>query len=622
MGVPEFPSDVSPVVQAGLLLLARSWLDRLDLPGASVEQILAATGAKRSRAYELRDRILGLLQGLVRPPGRPRAAPTPSPVDPSATLTRQTLQFVIDHPGCVWGGKMRRRYADAFRHWVLDRRQQHPELDLPRFAEAVGVPEGTVEDWLRAGHADPSGDPSPPSHPTEVDARAPMIETVLLVWRGWQGSFSSFCSNVRQHHRLSLGNSSIAQILFEHGERNPKRRGRSSSDEDALRDAFATFFPGAQWVGDGKKVVVTLDGEPFAYNLELMVDAFSGAFVGTSIRDEEDAKAVTDSFQKGIETTGEAPIALLLDNRPSNHTEAVDDALGDTLRIRATQARPQNKGHVEGAFGLFSQHTPPLLLHTGDRRELGRQIVALIVELFARVLNRRPRKDRGGKSRAELHQQGTVTDEEREAARRALQERLRKQELARQTREARLDPSVRPILDRAFERLDLLDPERHFRNAIAAYPLDDIVDGIAVFDGKRNKATLPDGVDARYLLGIVRNVHHVHESHAITDALIRGRLEARDALLEPLVREQTELQDRGRDAALRTFVDHALTAKRTLDQRFWIHAAADLINGAAVAERTDLFRHAARRIHATFAVPKADRCAAERSLARILWPLS
>jgi hypothetical protein len=614
-------------VQAGLLLLARTQLDRLGLPGPGVEPILEATGAGRSRAYELRDRILGLLPGLVRPPGRPRLSPpAPPPGDFTATLTREILRFVMDHPGCVHGGPERRCYADTFRHRVLELGRKNPDLDLPAFAEAVGVPAGTIEDWLRPGRtdADESDDESDPtsSPDDESDAKTAMIETVLHAWRGWRGNFSSFYAHVRLHLRLGLSRTLISQILFERGERTPKRRGRRHSDEEALRDAFETFFPGAQWIGDGKKVVITLDGESFAYNFELMVDAFSDAFVGISIRDEEDQEAVVEAFEGGIETTGAAPLAVTLDNRPSNHTESVDVALADTLRIRATQGRGQNKAHVEGGFGLFAQRSPPLSLRTDDRRELGRQVVALVAELFARLMNHRPRTDRGCKTRAELYAEQTVTDEEKDEARRALQERLRKQERARQTREARLDPEVRRILDLAFERLDLLDPERHVRNAIAGYPLNDIVDAIAIFEGKSRRGTLPDGVDARYLLGIVKNLHHVHDADAITDALLRRRLEARDVLLDPLVTTRDVVLKSDHDAALRFFVDHALAAERTLDRQFWIQAAADLIATKSDIDQRQLFRDAARRIHATFAVPTRDRFTTERRLARMIWPLS
>jgi hypothetical protein len=97
--------------------------------------------------------------------------------------------------------------------------------------------------------------------------------------------------------------------------------------------------------------------------------------VGLSIRDEEDSTAVIEALADGIATTGRAPLALLLDNNPSNHTADVDAALGDvTLRLRATQGRPQNKAHCEGAFGLFQRSIPLLDLHATNLRELGRQL--------------------------------------------------------------------------------------------------------------------------------------------------------------------------------------------------------------------------------------------------------
>jgi hypothetical protein len=108
-------------------------------------------------------------------------------------------------------------------------------------------------------------------------------------------------------------------------------------------------------------------------------------------------------------------------------------------------------------------------------------------------------------------------------ARAVLRERVRKQEFAHQTR-CTLRSVIVAMLDDAFARLGLLDPERHLRDAIACYPRDAIVDVIASFSGKRTADTLPDGVDARYLLGIVRNLHHRHQIEPITEALIRERL--------------------------------------------------------------------------------------------------
>lgn len=73
-----------------------------------------------------------------------------------------------------------------------------------------------------------------------------------------------------------------------------------------------------------------------------------------------------------------------------------------------------------------------------------------------------------------------VTAEQYDKARAALEERRKKQELAHATLLARQNPTVRALLDDAFTHLGLLDPEQHLRAAIARYPLDVIVDGIAI----------------------------------------------------------------------------------------------------------------------------------------------
>jgi hypothetical protein len=761
---------MAPVVTAGLLLAARSLatahgfalvrVDQMapahDLAPVSVDQIVVATGASRTRAYEIKDAIVALLPTLARPPGRPRIEHAPAPPACLAELTSAALRFVMQHPGCVHSGE-RASYAEPYRRFVIELREQHADVMRSAFAEAIQIPLGTLDDWMRVASLDElaangtsdaldqgatsdivnpldtgeisntvnpqnkeivndtitplnqdvvrdiaslSGEHSvgniagslcgrdadngtspldrqavddiasplvtrvvrdvinpadtcmandianpldkravhDSTHPLEDraidhaanpprvaahDAKHAQIETVLAAWRVWQGNFRAFCDHVRRDHRLELGNTLIGSILFEHGARTPARRGGRSRDEEALRGSFETFFPGAQWVGDGKQLGVVLDGKTFAINLELVVDAASDAAVGISVRDAEDSAAVVEAFAHGAETTGEAPLALLLDNRPSNHTPDVDAALGDTLRIRATPERPQNKAHVEGAFGLFAQKVPPIELDTRDPHALAKTIAQLVATTFFRALNRAPRRDRDGKTRVELYAQD-VTPEQREAARIALRERMRKQELARQTRAARIDPVIRAHLDDAFARLGLLDPERHIRDAIACYSHDSIVDAIAIFTGKRTAGTLPAGVDARYLLGIVRNLHHRHESESITEELIRERLAARDRFLEPLVHQRDTIlaaADADVGATLITLVDRLMRAERAIDRHVWLEAAADLVTSRAHDERVTLAKRAARRIHTAFRISTHDRDHLERAFLRRLWPL-
>ena len=623
---------------AGVLLVARALEAEHELPFSTVDRILVATRASRSRAYEIKSAIEALLPEFERPPGRPRADPAPAPPDGHAALTYEALCFLMQHPGCLEVGEQRARYAAVYRHFVLALRERHADVTAADFAGAIALPLGTLQDWLRSPPiAEPSiasttapcdtsttdGIPDP-GHAARSDARQAQIETVLAAWRVWRGSFTAFCTHVRRDHRLELGTTLIANILFEYGLRVPARRDGRSRDDEALRNAFEIFFPGAQWVGDGKQLAIVIDGKTFHRNLELVVDAASGAAVGISVRDEEDSAALVQAFTQGVQTTGGAPLALLLDNRPSNHAPEVDAALDDTLRIRATLRRAQNKAHVEGSFGLFAQKVPPLVLDTRDPDALATSVADLAATTFFRALNRAPRRDRAGKSRAELYEQ-PVTPEQYEAARAALRDRLRKQELARQTRAARRDPIIAALLDDAFARLGLLDPERHVRDAIACYPRDAIVDAIAIFSGKRTAATLPDGVDARYLLGIVRNLHHRHEAEPITEALIRERLSARDRFLAPLVAERDAIlaaNGNDVDAALIALVDRLAAADWTIDRHVCLDVAADLVAPHPPDVRITLAKRAARRIHTSFELSTRDRAHLERALLRRLWPLT
>ena len=273
---------------------------------------------------------------------------------------------------------------------------------------------------------------------------------------------------------------------------------------------------------------------------------------------------------------------------------------------------------------MFAQKVPPIDLDTRDPDALATSVAHLAATTFFRALNRAPRRDRAGKSRAELYEP-PVTPEQYEAACVALRDRMRKQELARQTRAAHRDPVIAALLDDTFARLGLLDPERHFRDAIACYPRDAIVDAIAIFSGKRTAGTLPDGVDARYLLGIVRNLHHRHEAEPITEALIRERLSARDRFLAPLVAERDAILAASNGdvaAALIALVDCLVRAERTIDRHVWLDAAADLVAPHPADVHIDLAKRAARRIHASFDLTPRDRAHLERALLRRLWPFT
>lgn len=619
--LPPQGAAVSPLLTTALLLAALPHLQTLDLPHPTASAVIAATGVSRSRAYELRAAIEAALPAVLRAPGRPEKPPA-EPIDTTAIL-RAVRDFLYAHPGAVGGSEARHRYSDAFRRFVLDLAAQHRDVGLDVVADAAGVPLPTLKDWL-AGGIDQMRPPENLATVPNRDPTEPQVETLLALWERWQGSFTAFCTHAQHDWRLPFGRTLIGRILAVHGVRFAKRRSGRSPDEDALRGAFQTFFPGAQWVGDGSPIDLVVGGQAFTFNVELMVDPCSGAVTGASVRDTEDAAAVVAAFDDGVATTGEAPLSLLLDNKPSNHAEAVYDALGDTAVERATPHRPQNKAHVEGAFGLFQQVAPALVVALGPPREMARQVLELVVTLWARTLNHRPRRDRGGRSRVQLFLDHEPTPEEIAAAKEALAERLRIQERARQTLAARQDPEVRATLADAFARLGFDDPDGQLLNAIARYPFEVVIEAIAVVEGKCRAGTFPDGADARYLLGVARNLAHEREGYEIALALWERRQRARDRALDAAERERDRLDELHDDPAARlaAYVDRALRTARRLDRFFWLGAAADTVHAEDLAEHHALFRLAARRIHATHAVPHRERLAATRFLAARILPIA
>ena len=179
------------------------------------------------------------------------------------------------------------------------------------------------------------------------------------------------------------------------------------------------------------------------------------------------------------------------------------------------------------------------------------------------------------------------------------------------------------MLDDHFARLGLLDPQRHIRIAIAGYPTDAIADGLLIFAAKRRANTLPDGADARYLLGIVKNVAAKTEGEILAETLYQGRLEIRDRFLAPLRAEHEAL--RAEPDVLRVIlvcVEKATDTPSNLERSFWLDALVETLREQPEPERKQRFLHAARLIEATFALGPRERHDAVRYVADRLVPIT
>jgi hypothetical protein len=606
-------TDAGPAASvAGLLLAARVHLARLGLRHPSSVDILAATGASRTRAYARRAVILRDVACAKRRPGRPAGAEAAG-ADTLAAITRRALAFLMRHPGAVSCRGRRRSYSDAFRRFVLALCAEHQELGSEAVARAVQIPATALRAWQRrppraAAAARPRSEVAIPRGDGPLAA-------VAHAWVHWDGSFTRFCEHVQRDLGIPWKCCTIAARLAVLGVRQPGSRARRRIDARAPRGSFATYFPGAQWISDGSTVTVLLNAQRFRFNLQLVIDAASGAVIGASVGDHEDGDAVVTAFHDAVATIGEAPLALLLDQRSCNRSAAVE-ALGQhTDIIYAARGRPQSKAHVEGAFGLMSHAMPPIHVEAGDPRELARQILALMVQCWARTLNHRPRPRRGGLSRAALYRERHAGAEVREQARAALRARAVRSRSPRRSGVAARSSAFRDFARQVLAGLGLADVDRYVETVLGSYPPDIILGSVAVYQGKAAAGTLPAGAGARYLLGIARRIAENEEGIHIADALWRLRAEARAHVHTALeARKHDVLRPADTAAsAVDALLDEALAAGNDVEARYWLAAAASVIQ-RETAQQASLYRRAARRIHASSRVPHQRQLAMVRAL--------
>ena len=597
-------NPLSSELTAGLLLSAIPHFKQFGLPTPSAGRVLEALAATKTTAYKAKKAIEEVIPTLFSSAGRPKKVIPQVDSNLRLDIVHKVRDFLFEHPGAVSGSGKRRTYSQGFRWLTLDI-CENTELPIEVISKDTGVPLGTLKDWMKGGLSTTV----PEKNACKARSQSTrQVESVVHAWKTWDGGFVDFCHHIQFHLRIPFSRAAVRDILATEGVRIPAKR-RRDPDASARRKTFETFFPDAQWVGDGTELSVEVFGQVYKVNLELLVDVDTGTFTGASIRPTEDAEAVIEAFQDGVETAGQQPLALLLDNKPSNHCEAVKEALDDTILMRPRPFTPTDKPHIEGAFGLLKNEVPPLVISDRDPQRLAEQIAQLVVNVWGRAANHRPQRGKNGLSRDYFYRKAQPTDEEIENARAALRERARKQERARETKARRQDPIIREFLDKAFARLGLDDPDASLRIAIASWPLDAIVEGIAIFESKKARGTLPEGVDGRYLRGIIKNISYEREVMEFASQLLQGRVAAQDLMLRHLQesREKIDEEETDVDAIIKSYVSKAMDSRRKIDRVFWLLATSDILNDYPREDARVKLRLAARRIAVSSKVSKGDR---------------
>ena len=610
MTVQQDAATTKPPLAAAIFIWSLQLLASGELWPGSVQEILALTGAHRTQAYEILARLKSASTALEGRPGRPPEHDALA--DDRLAVLMQVRDFLIDNPGAVCGQASRRSYSDGFRQLVVGLAapdQAGHRMTVEALATTTGVPMGTLKDWLRtpAPAEQPSApEPGPESTQPQELAANPQMATILAEWPSWDGTFVAFCDYVRREHRLPYGTTFIGNVLAAAGLRD--RPPRRQQDTPWSPGTFRTFFPGAQWLGDGTTIGIWLAGRIFAFNVEVILDTTSNAMLGVTVTDTEDEQAVLETFAQSTLTAGDGPVALTLDNRPSNHTDGVRDGVAPAALLPATPGRGQAKAALEGTFGLFQQTAPPLVIRGETQREMARSCLSLIFTIWGWARNGKPRAKLGGRSPQDEYRQDRPTDAELQAAMARLAEIQRRAERARLTRAAQADPLRKAILTQGLADLGIADDDLRIASALARYNFDAIMRGLATFQAKQEQDTLPpDVLPDRYLGGIIRNLDQRYELERTAHHLLEQRLRARDFSLAALQQAARDVRRTTPEEDLpQALLDRALTADRLVDSRFWAATAMAEFERFSPKSRAELYPTLAKRIAATFKVP-ADR---------------
>lgn len=621
--VAPSPSPIKASVAAAVYLLSIELAAGAAVPTTAAQAIELA-GAGRSQAYSMLGRLRAGVETLARPAGRPAEPKADS--DTLVTLSKSVISFLKKHPGCCTNSDGRSFYHDDFRRFVVGLfAPGGPAVHIPigQVADAIDLPLGTLKDWLHAALSGPVSTPVSEYHgsPTQsvFSTTQPQIATLLVEYPNWKGSLSGFCEYAHTELGLPFGRGFITTVLSAAGLHTPKPRNRPHQAPWS-RGAMHRGFPGMQWFGDGKQLTIVLRGQRFTFNLEAFVDGATAATVGAIVSATEDARAVVDAFHDGLRTVeGQVPMAVTLDNRPSNKASEVEQALSCCELLHATPARGQAKAPVEGAFGLFEQTLPSPLLVNGDNDQ---DIAASIIELVSRAYflgrNGRPTSRLGGRTPADSYMDACPTEEQIEDAKQWILELRRREEVARTTRLRRTDPIRRELLRTELARLGIDDPKDKIALSLAGYSMDAIVTGIAIFEAKRQRGTLPeDCLPDRYLGGIIRNVEEREFIERTARKLLELRLGVNDKQLAPLRAQAADVEAAANGPVQRTheFVLRALQADSTIAFRFWSSRALYAIGVVPPSEVGPLCIHLGRMIASSFRVDIKRR---ERFLADLM----
>lgn len=468
----------------------------------SISSICENSGVNRTQVYERKHQLEKVLQGLeLAGPGRPAASVSTSQCVRDWELREKVLHYRLDFPGAVVIHSSRRTsYSNGFIRFVLDLLDEwkgSPEW----FCKQVEVSYSTLRGWIKKDGKQPFiQHQDRPFFHMPISASED-FRRIVEDYEAWQGGIRDFFKY--EAIRIHMGPTPIRRVLVICG-MLPRRSAKSPR----YRGSTSRCQPGSVLVTDGKDVNVqcTGTGEMLAFNWQGIVDQATACHTAVVVTQTESAAGVRAAFDKSCTFLGQAPQALVHDNKPIHNDHDLRKHIEKTTKmIPAAPGTPENKAVIEGEFGKYEQAVGTIFLDDSNKLALIKSAVYEICRAYTAGLNHAGRAEFNGKSRQQVLRE-ICPDPEKD---RKFIEQLH----ADHTQPGRIDILAtckvsRILLDEGFNLfgIERLDPEGKIRQWLASrYTPEAIRQGLTIFGTELSKGRLRNKTTHRYLVKVIQN---------------------------------------------------------------------------------------------------------------------
>jgi hypothetical protein len=205
--------------------------------------------------------------------------------------------------------------------------------------------------------------------------------------QGHRIRIKQFCRTLREELTIDLGRQTIQEILVANDLYAPTTRIRRPH----FYRNICRRIPNGLLSLDGSEFIVTVDGKPYTFNLELGVDVGSFCHTGFDISKTETAQTIIAVLEKHRRNYG-LPLGVLFDHGSANLSDEVARWLQKhgIERVPVGPGNPKGNGTDEGAFSQLKNMLGSLEVNTSSPEQLGKDILNMLVSLYTKMRNQLP----------------------------------------------------------------------------------------------------------------------------------------------------------------------------------------------------------------------------------------